>query len=872
MAANLPEQPLFLRELLERSSSSSLRGSTREEMPPLQDVKMVGKLSDRPPISPENFKSVVQGMKSLAPAMKRGDSGNSNETGQSAGTTAEMSSFGDESASLSSMLSTGRLYGREQEEELLRSTFDRIVSQKAPRKSSFVLVSGKSGAGKSRLAESLRSHVSSVGGYFCSGKYDIHQDDPFVPLCAAFNAYVTQLLEEDDETIRAARRRIHSAVEKDLCALSKMVPPLGLLMKEELARVDSGNIDCGQCNQKKGRSMFAMNKLIRAMASPEHPVVMMLDDIQWASPCPLQKWRDMIHDDMNEGIIFLGVCRDDVEPTSPLSIFLRDLEQDHVDITNVSVKNLEKAHIEDMISDLFLMPTEQSESLATFIFSHSAGNAYLSVESLKMLQMDSAALTYDTETKSWDFNPNVCCKSASYCPLEFMDRKLRSLPRDDQKLIMAAACLGSNITERLLEVALQEPAGDRFQQLVKRGKLSYNETRKTYSFRNNTFQSACYNLISDELKPAFHLEIGRRLWKHLDRQELDQNIFLVLNQIKEGVDLIRKQEECYQIAQMCLTAAEKAAARYAFPTASSYLRFAFLLLGKDHWKEAYDLSLVLYNYAAEVEFAQGDSDRVDLLIDEVLQNTRDYGDKIRAYSTKIYVLGVRGRVEEAVDIGLCCLKMLDVNITPQCHKTHLSWSWSRVAMKLRGKSDQRLKRISPMTDPRKLAAMQILNMLFLNTNIGRKELFPFVVLKMMKLTLLDGMSAFSSVAFAGYGSLLAYAGRVEEGIRFGRLALELVEELNAQSYKSRVGAFVWGTIFVHSQPYVNSLEELLSGHRLGLQTGDIEFAMLNAHLYMMFMLDSGKYPISWMLDRFHQIKDLTALHGHPNRVSVALTH
>jgi hypothetical protein len=172
-----------------------------------------------------------------------------------------------------------------------------------------------------------------------------------------------------------------------------------------------------------------------------------------------------------------------------------------------------------------------------------------------------------------------------------------------------------------------------------------------------------------------------------------------------------------------------------------------------------------------------------------------------------------------------------------------------------------------MRDPSKLAAMQILNMLFLNTHIGKKELFPFVVLKMMKLTLLDGISAFSTVAFAGYGSLLCYSGKVEEGMRFGRLALDLVEELNAQSYYARVGAFVWGTIFVHSQPFVDSLEPLKSGHRLGLQTGDIEFAMLNAHLHIMFMLDSGMYPISSMLDQFTEFKDLTALHGHTSQVS-----
>jgi len=864
------KQPAFFKELIETHSRTSFNDSTpREEMPPLKHVQMVTTSSYEPPkVTPQDFQLALKEMKSPEPA-KRGDSESSGVSRMSTASTSDNSSLGD--VSVASFLSVGRLYGREEDEALLRSTFDRIVSQKAPRPSSLVLISGGNGDGKTRLAESLRSHVASVNGYFCSGKYDQYQDDPFEPLCSAFNDYATQLLEEDDATIRAARRCILAAVEKDLLPLSKMLPPLARLMEEELARMcaptGNGDMECAHCNQEKGRSMFAMNKLMRAISSPDRPAVMMLDDIQWASACPLGKWRGMIQDDMNDGIMFIGVCRDDVDSTSPLSNFLRDLEeQDHVDIVNIPVKSLKRAHVEEMIHDTFFMPPEQSESLTAFVYQNSGGNALLVVETLKMLQLDSAALSYDAVHKTWEYNSDVCCQLTNHCPKVAIQRKLQSLPRDSQKVLMAAASLGSNISERLLEVALQEPVGVRFQELVSKGKLSYHPARQTYSFKHNAFQSLCYDLISDELKPAFHLEIGLRLWKHLTKEELDQNLFLVLNQLQQGAKLIRKQDDRYEVAIMCLTAAEKAATMYAFPTASSYLRFAFALLGPNHWDDAYDLSLVLYNYAAEVEFAQGDSDRVDFLIDEVLGKARSYDDKIRAYTTKIYVLGVRGKLDEAMDLGIACLNDLGVTIDPQCRKVHLVWSFLRVSMKLRGKSDQMLKRLPTMEDPTKLAAMQILNMLFMNSSIGRTELFPFVVLKMMKLTLFHGMSAFSSVAFAGYGVLLCYTGRVDEGIRFGKIALELVEELNAQSYFARVGALVWGNIFVNVRPMEDSLEHFKSGHRLGLQTGDIEFAVTNVHLQAMFMLSSGKFSITSMLDQLSDARDLTALHGHTTQV------
>jgi len=483
-----------------------------------------------------------------------------------------------------------------------------------------------------------------------------------------------------------------------------------------------------------------------------------------------------------------------------------------------------------------------------------------------MLKSDSTALTYDANQKSWGYNSDVCYQLPNHCPKTYVQRKLQSLSRDNQKILMAAACLGSSISERLLEVALQEPVRKRFQELVNKGRLSYHPSRQTYSFRENAFQSSCYDLISEELKPAFHLEIGRRLWKHLTKKELDQSLFLVLNQLQQGVHLIREQTDCHEVAVLCLTAAEKAAALYSFPTASSYLRLAFDLLGPKNWEDAYDLSLVLYNYAAEVEFTQGDSDRVDFLIDEVLRKGRCFDDKIRAYTTRIYVLGARRKLDEARDLSIACLHGLGVTFDPQYQKVNLLWSWARIARKLRGKSDQRLKRLPIMEDPSKLAAIQILNMLLLTSKIGQKELFPFVVLKMMKLTLFHGISGLSSVAFAGYGSLLCYTGRVEEGIRLGKLALQLVEELKAQSYFARVCVLVWGIIYVNIRPMDDSLDHLKKGHRLGLQTGDVECATLNVHLYMLFMFVTGKFPISSMLFQLSEFRDLTALHGHATQV------
>lgn len=76
------------------------------------------------------------------------------------------------------------------------------------------------------------------------------------------------------------------------------------------------------------------------------------------------------------------------------------------------------------------------------------------------------------------------------------------------------------------------------------------------------------------------------------------------------------------------------------------------------------------------------------------------------------------------------------------------------------------------------------------------------------------------------------ANDVEEGFRCGELAMKIHEKFdNSKAWLGRVCAWFYGSICLWKKPVRIIFEPLKNAHRAALETGDIDFAMLNANIY-----------------------------------------
>jgi len=168
--------------------------------------------------------------------------------------------------------------------------------------------------------------------------------------------------------------------------------------------------------------------------------------------------------------------------------------------------------------------------------------------------------------------------------VEFMALQLQKLPNNTQTLLKLAACIGNQfelatlatvseqaVAETAAELwkALQEglviPITDiyKFFQEVEENQIAETvELSVPYKFLHDRVQQAAYSLITEEQKPVTHLKIGQLLKSHTREEEVDENIFDIVNQLNQGRELITSQTARDELAQLNLKAGRKARNSY----------------------------------------------------------------------------------------------------------------------------------------------------------------------------------------------------------------------------------------------------------------------------------------------------------------------
>jgi predicted ATPase len=745
----------------------------------------------------------------------------------------------------------------------------------------FTLIKGPRGSGKTRLVRSVwkKTQANAAfsggggggkgGGYLITGKFDSsHQ------LLAPYQAYLSAITEfchllwqqGGPAVVQTVGAAVHQALGNEVSVLTSMIPALTRILDAAAAATgtpscattkslcnketeqghqcsstghDSGSGTCSSSATKRFACAFQvlLRVLARSLSHQQQPFVLLLDDLQYADQCSLDLLVLIVTDsrNCNSGLLVVGTHDVDDDASSPsdssyLAAKLLEIQDfRNVAMVNICLKNLEKEQVEQVLSDaLDLDDASTCDRLATMVYDKTRGNQFYTYAYLCRL-VEQGRLVRNQVTGSWTWNDeqySTMRNSLPACNIHaFLNEQWRNYPVELMDVLKVSACFGARIQEQLVSFVLGYPVDKQLKQAEKRGIIFYDKEYDGYVFVHDLVQDAIDELTPDEDRELFHLEVGRRLWRRLGSVQLDRNIYIVLSQVA--------------IATLCLHAGNKAAESSSFRIACVYLTFGIDLLTGVSWRDQYDLLLTLHNSAAEMLMYSANFERMNEVVDNVIRHARVYEDKIQAYSTRIWALGVTDRQHECSDLGVEVLKHLGVHF-PRCLCRAQAYAeWKKVRKLLRGKINEQLLRLPPLQDKRIAQILRILQFIQLHVLVAKPKFVPFVWLKSIKLTLENGISVLAPLAFCSYAALCVTFNRPEEAFRFADLALIMLNRMEVIEYLPRVYVSIYGYIYGYKKDLRASLEPLLTAQCVGHQTGDLEYASVAASMYFVNALESG---------------------------------
>ncbi|MEH2538398.1 MULTISPECIES: AAA family ATPase [unclassified Bradyrhizobium] len=737
-----------------------------------------------------------------------------------------------------------KLYGREPEIAVLLALFERVAAGGTE----FCMVSGYPGVGKSALVNEISKPLVGRQGYLIQGKFDQFQrSTPYSAIAFAFRDLVQQLLAESNERQQEWRQKLLASLTPNAQLLIDLIPDLELIIGPqppvpELPRTEDQN-----------RFQITFLNFVKVIAN-EQALVIFLDDLQFGDISTLNviRWlgtaRDLTH------LLVIGAFRsNEIDMGHPLRIALNELQETR-SIHELPLQPLDLVAVDQLVAETLRSDIASCQALSKLLYERTLGNAFFLTETLKALERE-RAIAFAPERGRWCWDMEAVRRSGlASNVIELMVVNLRRLPPATQRVLQLAACIGNTFDLRTLAIIYESSIGVASEHLLPALRqhviVPLQEDYKlvgeaptttdhmgltdganpTYRFQHDHVQQAAYALIDQEHKQSVHLRVGRLMQRHESPQEREQRLIDIVGHLNEGRRLIDDPVERNELARLNLAAGIRSQRASAYETALSYLCIGLELLPADRWATEYNLTMALATEYQQCAYLTKRYDEAEAWIEQLLMQARTNLEKAELLSMRTRQYSTTGKMEASIQAAITGLSLLGVRITKSPDRAAIRRERMRVKRNLAGRRIADLINAPALSDPAKMVSIRLLMEIFPAAFLsGSGELFPFLVLKSVNISLRYGNSPESAFAYAGYGMLLC--GALEDpaqGYEFGKLAVAMNDRFDDIALKSRV-IYVYAMFIHHWSNHWSSMTPWFRrGIESGYQSGDLLYLAYSA--------------------------------------------
>jgi len=383
----------------------------------------------------------------------------------------------------------GRFVGRNEELGVLKTALEATLEGRG----SLVMVAGDPGVGKSRLAAEAGVYARLRGAQVLEGRcYEVEPVLPHLPFAEAIRTYV---MREPPDDLRKELGDGASDVASLVSEIRQRLPDL-----PEPSR--SGG-DEARYRLLESVTGFLLN------AAAAHPLVLVLDDLQWADAPSLRLLCHLARRLPESRLLVIGTYREvEVTRGHPLTDALGDLRRER-GFEHLTLGGLSPAEVHELLEALAERRLDKSEeALAQAMFRETEGNPFYLEEVVRHLLETGGAYW---EAGRWTIDlRSVDGLKIPQGIQEVVSRRFSGLSAETKDVLARAAVLGrefdvavlgrmGGLDEDLLLESIEEAVGAR---LI--SEVAGNQGRAAYAFAQPVLRQTLYEQLSVPRRQRLH--------------------------------------------------------------------------------------------------------------------------------------------------------------------------------------------------------------------------------------------------------------------------------------------------------------------------------------------------------------------------------
>ncbi|PKN51712.1 MAG: serine/threonine-protein kinase PknK [Deltaproteobacteria bacterium HGW-Deltaproteobacteria-13] len=748
--------------------------------------------------------------------------------------------------------------------------------------SEIILVTGQPGIGKSALINEIYKPIIAKKGYFIFGKFDqFRKDVPYSAIIQSFQGLIRQIITESGDKVQSWREKLLLALGSNGKVITDVIPELELIISKQ------PEVPLLGPEESINRFNMVFQNFLNIITSEEHPLVLFLDDLQWADQASLKLMENLMTTYETKYFLLIGAYRDnETNDAHPLTLALNKIRQKGRKINYITLGPLDVNSINLIIMNVLICPAEKSLSLAELISKKTAGNPFFVIQFLKNIY-DNHLLELNAETGwEWDIN-KIREMKVTENVIEFMAEKISHFPKKTQEILKICACIGNRFDLESLSVvagkSIEETLAD-LNSAVQEDMISIHGN--IYKFLHDRIQEAAYSMIPEDEKEAMHYRIGRNVLNKTGSENLNEKIFYIVDQLNRGIRLVAEADERIRLATLNLQAAQKAKKSTAYASASYYLKTAIGLLPGDCWTNHYELTYPIYREAIECEYLNLNFSEAEKLFEIVVNNAKTNIDKANVHTLMIVLYTTQGNYEAALKVGLEGMKMVGFKTPSTPGNVRLGWELLKLRLKFGRRKIEDLADIHYIPEPKNLIHMQELAAEYMRLHPSKSlenpalelweklsyaylaihtgtvafyynpNLFAYIVISGVNYLLdFDITFEYSPFAYIAMGSIVGSSlGFYQHGYRFGVTALKINEKIADTKNRCRV-EFSFPMFIQHWKKHARyDLDYFRNAYKNGIENGDLIFSGHSVNLIGMTRIMMGD-NLDQILEEYGKYKD-----------------